>query len=181
MTDPRSPALVEECNILATNTCTYTAAQLYIWLRAQRCVERTFVVLPIIFGAISTWYAFDDTVPYSKWITATCALLAGLLPAIYKALELDVHVETISRAAGEYTNLRDRFRQLSKLGPTMSVESFQEAFDTLMRRLEDVRRLGLAPPERFFLKARAKIKAGHYDPDGPTPSSDGQPGGSQNR
>jgi hypothetical protein len=155
--------LAKKCAADVCPTCEYAAAVLYMWARYQRCIERILVILPIIFGGLATWSVLDDKFPYSKWITAGCALLAGLLPAIYKALKLDNHIETIVRAASEYTNLRDRFRQLAKLGPTKSAEEFQEAFDSLMRRLEDIRRLGLTRPERFFKRAQAKIKAGHYE------------------
>jgi len=125
-------------------------------------MERTLLILPIIFGAVATWSAIDAAVPFSKWITGVSALLAGTLPAIYEALKLDVHVGQIAGAAAEYTNLRDRFRQLEVLGPTGTPASFQEAFDRLMSRLEDVRKLGLTPPERFFVQAQKKIAAGHY-------------------
>jgi hypothetical protein len=164
MTDPRFGPLMQECRREA-ETCKYTAAQLYIWLRSQRRIERAFIILPIVFGAIATWSVIDSTVPYAKWITGICALLAGLLPAIYAALKLDVHVGSIAGAAAEYSNLRDRFRQLQTLGPAGSVEACQESFNGLMRRLEDVRKLGLAPPERFFEAARKKVKEGHYDYD----------------
>jgi hypothetical protein len=164
MTNQKLAPLVEECAREA-ETCAYSSAALYIWLRSQRRIERTLIILPIVFGAVAAWSVIDDSTPYSKWITGTCALLAGLLPAIYQALKLDVHVGVVASAAAEYTNLRDRFRQLEKLGPSGSVEEFDEAFSNLMRRLEEVRKVGLAPPERFFNRARAKIKAGHYDYD----------------
>ena len=45
--------------------------------------------------------------------TAIAALLAGLFPAIFKALDLDVSIKAMSDAAHRFENLRDRFRQAS--------------------------------------------------------------------
>jgi len=171
MTDQRAIALVAECQREA-ETCLYTGVTLHIWLRSKRRMERALLLLPIIFGAVATWSAIDATVPYSKWITGVSALLAGTLPAIYEALKLDVHLGQIASAAAEYTNLRDRFRQLAMLGPTGSTASFQDAFERLMERLDDVRKAGLTPPERFFKHAQQKIAGGHY-----SYSSDEHPSG----
>jgi hypothetical protein len=89
-------------------------------------------------------------------------LVAGLLPAIYEALKLDVHIEKLAQSAAEFTNLRDRFRQAEKLGPLKSLKDFETDFNRIMQRMEEARRASITPPERYFKKAQKKINAGDY-------------------
>jgi len=136
---------------------------LYMWLRESRCVRRAFVVAPIILGALATWSVLDQPgVAWLKWLTAGFASLAGLFPAVYEALKLDVHLSEMARHAAEFKNLQDRFRQAGRVAVLGPFESFKAEFDTLMERMESARSSSLTPPERFFEAARRKVEAGHY-------------------
>lgn len=161
--DPRTKALAEECN-RQFESCLYTTTMLLIWLRRQRFYQQVFIVIPIILGGVANWYILGEhpSELLLKWITATCAFIAGLVPAIYKALNLEVHLEKIARCATEYTNLRDRFRQLENISSLKSFEEFQADFDKTMSCMEKVRRVSLTPPEKYFKQAQKKIKAGDY-------------------
>jgi hypothetical protein len=98
-----------------------------------------------------------------RWLTGVCALLAGVTPAVYKALDFDVSLDAIGKNANQLKGLHDRFRQawsISALGP---FSDFDKKFDDLMARMDAARSASFTPPERFFKRARIKIEAGHYD------------------
>ncbi len=63
------------------------------------------------------------------------------------------------------TILCDRFRQLGNVGIHKDVAVFESEFRVLMGRMEKARKYAETPPERCFLKAQEKIKAGHYQHD----------------
>lgn len=96
--------------------CQYTSTALFIWLRFLRWVGISFVILPIIFGAVAGWGVLKGIDGWVSIATATMALLGGLIPAIYSALKLDEHLPTAGRLAGEYKNLEIVFRDLAKTG-----------------------------------------------------------------
>jgi hypothetical protein len=164
MTDPRTQALAKECERQYDN-CRYSAVSFHIWLRSQRYIQRAFIGLPIVLASVATWSLIDQTGSAGKWITGGCAVLAGILPAIYEALKLDVHLVDVAATAGEFTNLRDRFRQLQTVTALEPFETFKVEFDAAMMRLEEVRRHSLTPPERYFKAAQKKINSGDYDFD----------------
>ncbi len=162
MSDERSKALIAECQRQEEN-CLYTSTTFYIWLRKVRRRSRFFIVAPIVFGALATWSVLDQPeVPWVKWLTATLALLAGLLPAIYEALKLDVHIDVVRAQAAEFKNLQDRFRQASQITALGPLDEFKAEFDSLMQRVEAARSESLTPPERCFQLAQKKIKKGDY-------------------
>ena len=72
--------------------CLYTSASLFIWLRFLRMARIAFVIVPIIFGAFARWDLLQGQDGEVKTVTATLALLAGLVPTIYAALKLDEHL-----------------------------------------------------------------------------------------
>jgi hypothetical protein len=96
--------------------CLYTSNTLMVWLRALRITRIGFVVMPIVFGALASWEILKGNSRY-EYITATMALIAGLVPAVYAALKLDEHLPTATRLAGEYKNLEIVFRDLGAIGP----------------------------------------------------------------
>jgi len=98
-----------------------------------------------------------------KWVTGICALLAGMAPAIYKALDFDVNLNSIAQLAQSSKALQDRFRQVWRVTALGPFEDFKKEFDDLMARKDAARTTSLVAPERFFLKARKKIEAGHYN------------------
>lgn len=154
--------LVRECKRQFDN-CLYTSVTLHIWLRELRNIRTFFTVAPIVFGALATWSVFSksDALPL-KIVASLFALLAGLFPAVYHALKFDEHLEMCERLTGEFTNLRDRFRQAAQFSSRQNFEKFKEDFDVLMGQVEELRSRSVTPPERLFKKAQAKIASGDY-------------------
>jgi hypothetical protein len=127
-------------------------------LKVLRWTRIFFVAAPIIFGAVATWKVLADA-PISA---AVFTLLATVLPSVYRAIRLDDTIKDYELLAGEFTNLRDRFRQAKLIGSQKPAAQFETEVQALMPRLEKARGRALAPPERYFWKARKKIGAGDY-------------------
>ena len=154
--------LVAECK-RQEESCLYTSTTLYIWLRMARITRMVFVIMPIILGAIATWSVLDrPEIAWLKWLTATSAFLAGIFPAVYKALDIDDNVEQISQHAARFKNLQDRFRQAADVTSLSSFENFEAEFKKLMQQMDDARESSITPPEWCFKRAQRKIRAGHY-------------------
>lgn len=154
--------LVEECR-RQEEACLYTSTTLYIWLRQARKIRHIVVVAPVVFGALATWSVLGK--PGMVWLTATFALLAGLFPAVFEALKLDTHVDSIARQAAAFKNLQDRFRLLATVTSLGLYETFDAEFREAMGRMEEARATSITPPECCFKAARKKIAAGHYSFD----------------
>jgi hypothetical protein len=159
--DTRTQNLVEECK-RQEESCLYTSTTLFEWLKSMRRYRVLFVVVPIVFGGIATWPLFKQQPGY-EWLTGLCALLAGITPAIYKALNLDVSLDVIAKHAHQYKILQDRFRQAWRVTALGSLDDFANEFHDLMARMDAARSSSLTPPECFFKKARRKILDGHYE------------------
>ena len=159
--DERTQNLIDECK-RQEESCLYTSTTLFEWLKSLRCWRVFFVVVPIILGAVATWPLLRQQADY-KWLTGACALLAGLAPAVYKALNFDVSLDMITKYAHEFKILQDRFRQAWRVTALGSFDDFKKEFDNLMARMDVARSSSLIAPERFFKKARNKIQVGHYD------------------
>ena len=142
-------------------SCLYTSTTLYVWLKRARWYNRAFIALPIIFGGISTLSVLQDE--SYVWVTAIFALLAGIIPAVYEALDFKVNVDEISSLAAEFKNLQDRFRQAAEIESLKEEGCFNDHVEMLLQRLEIARGRSITPPEWCFKEARKKIKAGHYD------------------
>lgn len=165
VTDDRARRLAAECR-RQEESCLYSSTTLYIWLRQARLIRRVFVVAPVVLGALATWSVLDQPgQSWVKWLTATFALLAGLIPAVFEALKLDTHIDEIARQAASFKNLQDRFRQAATITALGPFEDFQTEFRTLMERMDEARASSVTPPERCFRAARKKIAAGDYDFD----------------
>lgn len=161
--DERTQNLVNECR-RQEESCLYTSTTLFEWLKSLRIWKTCFVVAPIIFGAVATWPLLSRVDTY-KWLTGVCALLAGITPAVYKALDFDVSLAAVGKNANELKTLQDRFRQARHVSSLGEFSDFKKEFDDLMSRRDAARNVSSIPPERFFKKARAKVEAGHYDFD----------------
>ena len=162
LTDERTVNLVEECR-RQEESCLYSSTTLYIWLRHARIIRNIFIVTPLILGAIATWSILDaSTDPLFVWLTATSALLAGLFPAIFEALNLNTHVASIAKQAATFKSLQDRFRQLATVTSLGSYNIFHDEFREAMLRMDEVRATSITPPERYFKAAQKKIAAGDY-------------------
>lgn len=152
--------LIKECK-RQFESCLFTSTSLYIWLKDARLTRRVFVVAPIILSAIATWSFLENI--EAKWIAATCALLAGLFPAIFEALKLDAQLDEIALHAASFKNLQDRFRQAALVTSKEPYEKFIEEFNVLMKKMEEARASSITPPEYCFKAAQNKIKEGDYD------------------
>ena len=162
MTELQSRALREEC-MRQEESCRYTAASLYVWQKRARFWKVVFIVAPIILGGIAgsqiLGYIGEDR---GKAFGLFCGLLAGFFPAIYAGLDLGMHVKEIGRSAGEFTSLRDRFRQLANINSLEPFSEFKAAFEVLMDRKDAVRNSAPVAPEWCFRKAQKKIAKGDY-------------------
>jgi len=158
--DQRSQEIVAECK-RQEESCLYTSTSLFEWLKEVRHWRTAFIVLPIVAGAVAGAKILMKE-PGSEWITAVAALLAGLFPAIFKALDLDVSMKTISDSANRFKVLQDRYRQASRIGATKSTDELEEEFKALMDRMDDARSASPAVPERHFRSAQRKIIKGDY-------------------
>ncbi len=159
--DERTQNLIAECK-RQEESCLYTSTALFEWLKCLRWWKRVFVIAPIILGALATWPIFSQR-PDLEWFTGACALLASLAPAVYKALDLDVSLDMLTRHAHLFKILQDRFRQAWRVRALGSLDDFNKEFDRLMDQMDTARSSSLAVPERFFKKGQAKIQSGHYD------------------
>lgn len=158
--DERTQNLIAECK-RQEESCLYTSTTLFEWLKSLRWWRAVFVVLPIILGGIAAWPMLANQADW-QWLTGICALLAGIMPAVYKALDFDVNLTTLAKHASEFKSLQDRFRQAWQVTALGGFEPFKEEFDALMLRIDAARSNSLTAPERFFKKAQEKIKSGHY-------------------
>lgn len=167
MTQRRVDELVKECR-RQEESCQYTAAGLYIWQKRAQVWKNVLIVAPIILGGMASSQLLRDgnsPATWTNYAAAGLALLAGFFPAIFEALGMDMRVREISTAAGEFTNLRDRFRLLGNIGADMTFEELSPAFEQLMDRMDAARKTSPPLPERFFERGRTKIEKGDYDFD----------------
>lgn len=84
------------------------------------------------------------------------ALLAGFFPAIYEALDMDMRVREIGTSATEFTNIRDRFRQMAAIHAHSSFDEFKAPFEQLMDRMDAARSAAPPLPEWCFKEAQKK-------------------------
>jgi hypothetical protein len=159
--DPRTAALKEEC-LNQFQNCGYTALTFTIWLRCLRWLRVLSLTAPVILGAVATWNIVGESVP---WLAATCAFVAVLIPPTFQAAKLDASIKQYTTMAGEFTNLRDRFRLTAEYASLKPFEEFEAAFSTLFARLEKARARTLTPPHPCFLLARRQWQKGYYKPD----------------
>ena len=161
--DPRIAHLVKEC-LRQYDACRHTAAALYIWQKHARFWRATFLIAPIILGGFAGSQILGQSAGEAGKIGAAfCSVLAGFFPAIFKALNLDMHLTSIGRSATEFTNLRDRFRQAAHVKSLEPFDAFQAQFEGLMDRMDAVRMAAPPAPEWCFRHARKKIGRGDYD------------------
>ena len=158
--DERTQQLIAECK-RQEESCECTSASFIEWLKSCRRRNRFLVALPIVLGAIGSSPLFTN-LPWLKVVAGGCAFLAGVIPAIYKALDLDINLEALANSEHQFRILRDRFRQAGTITALGTFEKFKNEFDALMERMDAARAGSIAPPERFFEKGQAKIKRGDY-------------------
>jgi hypothetical protein len=160
VTENLTKALADECERQFEN-CRDTAVSFIVWLKVLRWTRIFFVVSPIIFGALATWKLLADaTIP-----AAIFTLLATVLPPVFLAVNLEDTIKDYEKLAGEFTNLRDRFRQAKLIASQKPFPEFEAEVQALMARLEQARSRVLAPPNWSFNRARKIIKSGVYTHD----------------
>ncbi len=159
--DERTQNLIAECK-RQEESCLYTSTKIYEWLKSLRWWRVMFVVVPIFLGGLATWPLLAKQTDL-QWLTGVCALLAGLMPAVYKALDMDVSLDTLTKSAHQFKILQDRFRQAWQVTALGDFDEFKSEFAALMDRMDAARANSLTAPERFFKKAHKKIGDGHYD------------------
>jgi hypothetical protein len=161
MMDKRAQEIIDECK-RQEESCLYTSTALFSWQKETRKLRIVFIVVPIICSSFASARILVRDPSYD-WLVAILALVAGLFPAIFKALDLDVSLATIADSANRFKTLQDRFRQASLIGATSKTEDLEDQFTTLMQRLDDARSANPTIPERHFTAAQKKIKGGDYD------------------
>jgi hypothetical protein len=157
MTD-RTQEIIAECR-RQEDSCLYTSVSLFEWLKSLRWWRIWFVILPIVAGSVA---ALLTEAPDWKWLAAVSSLVAGVTTAVYKALDLDVSVDAISKTAHEFKVLQDRFRQAARITALGDPADLEKRFSELMDRMDAVRSTSLTAPDRFFKKAQSKIQGGDY-------------------
>jgi len=166
--DPRIAALIAECE-RQEESYRYTSASLFIWYKAARWWRSCFLIAPIIVGgAASSQVLTKFGAEWGAIAAALLALLAGFFPSIYVALDMDMRHAEIARAANEFANLRDRFRQAARIKSHAGYEEFQPEFEALMDRMDAARSASPPAPQWCFEKARKEIIKGRYDFDADT-------------
>ena len=163
-------ALKRECE-RQEESCLYTSTALFEWLKDLRLWRTAFIALPILCAAVAT----SALVKHWPWVTGIAAFLGGVLPAIFKALDLDRDLAVITRFANTFKSLQDRFRQARNITALGDLDDVKKEFAALRARLDDARMASIPPPERYFKRAQAKIGQGHYafEADGSPQTSEG--------
>lgn len=154
-------ALTDECQRQCEN-CGYTSTCFIIWLRCLRAIRVFCITTPVIFGALATWKVVGQNSPI--W-GAVFTLLATVIPPAYRASKTDAAIDEYTMLAGEFTNLRDRFRQAALISSHKPFPEFEAETRLFFDRLEKARCRALTPPEWCFRLAQRKHKAGHYHHD----------------
>lgn len=141
----------------------YTSAGLYIWQKRSRLWKNIFIIAPIVLGGLASSQILGKSeAAWTSYTAAGLALLAGFFPAIYEALGMDMRVREIGASASEFTNLRDRFRQLASIRAHSEFDEFNAAFEQLMDRMDAARSTSPPLPEWCFEAGRKKIENGDY-------------------
>lgn len=163
-------ALKHECE-RQEESCLYTSTALFEWLKDLRLWRTAFIALPILCAAVAT----SALVKHWPWVAGVATFLAGVLPAIFKALDLDRDLAVITRFANTFKSLQDRFRQARNITALGELDEIKKEFASLRARLDDARMASIPPPERYFKRAQNKIRKGHYtfEADGSPQTSEG--------
>ena len=155
--------LVKECQRQVEN-CLYTSTALFILIKRLRGIRIGAAIVPLVLGSFATWNVLtDSTYEWAKTVTALCAFLAGLIPAIVTTVKLDDNLDRCNLLANEFKNLQDRFRQAACFTSAKGLEAFEAEFSDLREKLEELRRKSVAIPEWAFKKAQAKVNSQDYE------------------
>lgn len=157
----KAAALIKTCRDQQGN-CLYTALSFTIWLRTLRWIKIAGLVVPVVFGALAARGIVTQTNPA---FAAICVFLAAVVPSAIQASNLYQSIDQYTSMAGEFTNLRDRFKYLAEVTALKSFDDFEAAYEEQRDRLERARKRPLSPPQWCFLLARKQIQKRFYEPD----------------
>jgi hypothetical protein len=158
-------ALSQECE-RQEESCLYTSTAFFEWIKVLRLWRVAFISLPLICSAVATSALFK----HCAWVTGIAILCAGVIPAIFKSLDLDKDIAAMTRYANTFKSLQDRFRQARNIAALGDSDEFKKEFFSLRTKLDDARMASVPIPERYFKKARRKIEHGHYKFQADAPS-----------
>lgn len=157
--------LVRECQRQVEN-CLYTSTAFFIVIDRLRTIRIAAAVVPLVLGSFATWNVLTESkYLWAKGITALCAFLAGLIPAVVTAVKLDDNLDRLNVLANEFKNMQDRFRQAACVTAMKGLEPFESEFSQLRDRMEELRTKSVVIPEWAFKKAQAKVKSKDYEFD----------------
>jgi hypothetical protein len=159
--DRATQPLIDECQRQSEN-CGYTSTTFTIWLRWLQGVRVVCMVSPVVFGALAMWKMVAQSSPV---LGSVFTLLATVIPPAYSASRTTAAIADYRVLAGEFTNLRDRFRQAALISSHKPIGEFEADTKPLLARLEKARGQMLVPPDWCFKLAQRKHKAGHYRHD----------------
>jgi hypothetical protein len=115
------------------------------------------MIMPVTFACLATAQIVTHYMPA---IAAVFTLLATAIPLVYRASKTDKSIVQFTRLAGEFTNLRDRFRQLGEVGVHKEVATFESEFRVLMARMDKARKCSETPPNGALKKRGRRSRPG---------------------
>lgn len=160
-------ALVAECRAEEEN-CLYTSTTFYIWLRCLKTVRALLWAAGAAGSVIAASHILRGDNQY-RFATALAALVGVLLPALVKALKLDVVIRDYAEAAARFKSLQGEFRRLANVWSHKELPMFEQEARRAFAAMNEARKPSLTPPEVCFRLARWKIKRGHYVPAAEAP------------
>ncbi len=116
---------------------------LFEWIKVLRLWRVAFIILPLICSAVATSALFK----HWAWVSGIAILCAGVIPAIFKSLDLDKDIAAMTRYANTFKSLQDRFRQARNISSLADFEEFKKEFASLRRKLDDTRMASVPIPE----------------------------------
>jgi hypothetical protein len=153
--------LAREC-MKAAESCRYTSAAYFQWLKLLRLFNGACAVLSAILGGVGGWMMLAESNTESvRLLVAACSFLAGLLPAVYTASGVGASLRRYALLAGEMRNLQDAFYRAARVSALKPFAEFEHEVLPLFRRLEKVRSHSLTPPSAVFWLARRKLASEH--------------------
>ena len=168
--DERTKSLIDECR-RQEESCLYTSTALFEWAKHLRFWKIVFVVVPIVLAGAATGIQPG----LSSWtgpLVTICTVFAGIATAVYKALNLDVSLEFVTKQANQFKISQDGFRQAWRIQARANADDFAQHFGDLMERQDELRLASPLPPERFFHRAKKKVESGEYEFDVDRKASD---------
>lgn len=163
MTSQQDASLVRKEVGRLHESALYMSTMLYIWLRFLRVARIVGITIGVLAGGFASWSILERSDDAAmRTVSATCALVAGLVPSLMAAWRLDDSLEACSRSASLWKNAEIRLRQMSLIDAGASEDRLHAVLKQESDALAALREESLTPPEWCFRVARRKIKAGDY-------------------